>query len=110
MTSAIWVGATVRRYNGANIPAVLQNRGAEEAGAIFIVIDRLNGTGDLYGPAPQSLFDGARPADRAFQRLLTAQPGFEISARLERERKFDPDLWIIGIDDHEGRTFFDVVP
>lgn len=109
ITSALWVAATVRRYNDAGIPAVLQSRGAEEAGAIFIVVDRLDGTSDLYGPAPQAMFDEAHPNERSFQKLLDRQPGFEIAARLERERKFDPDLWIVAIDDRDGRCFFDVL-
>ena len=45
--------------------AVVRRRGAEEAGAIFIKIARLDGTAELYGPAPQAAFDEARPTDRA---------------------------------------------
>lgn len=109
LTSSFWVAALVRRYNQENLPALLQRRGAEEAGAVFIVIDRLDGTSDLYGPAPQAFFDDARPTERSFQKLISAGSGLDIAERLERESRFDPDLWVVVIEDRNGTTFFDVV-
>jgi hypothetical protein len=87
---------------------MLARRGAEEAGAIFIIVDLLNGAADLYGPAPQSLFvEEGGPTDRLFQRLVAAQPLPEIDARLDREIRFDPDLWIVTVEDRAGRVFFE---
>ena len=66
LKSGIWVAAYLRRCNVEGVFAAVRRRGAEEAGAIFIKINRLDGTGTLYGPAPQAAFDDARPADRMF--------------------------------------------
>ena len=55
--------------------AALRRRGAEEAGAIFIKVNRLDGTGTLYGPAPQTAFDEAQPSDRGISRLCWAATG-----------------------------------
>ncbi len=60
LRSDIFVAAYVRRRNGENALRVVRKRGAAEAGAIFICIDRRDGTVDLYGPAPQTAFDDAR--------------------------------------------------
>ncbi len=30
-----------------------------------------------------------------------------VTARLDRERSFDPDLWIVEIEDREARVFFE---
>ncbi len=104
----IWVSAYLRRcaYEGA--PAVLRRRGAAEAGAIFVKIDRLDGSAALFGPAPQSeVKDGY---DRLFARLHRdpwIAPA-EADAKLAREITFDPDLWIIETEDRLGRIFFDV--
>ena len=89
----------------------VRRRGAEEAGAIFIKINRLDGTGELYGPAPQSAFDEAHPADRAFSRCLRVQTAAEadIEAYLTRQIRFDPDVWILEIEDRAGRHFLDQV-
>ena len=54
LRSDIWVQAFIRRCAVEGAPAVLRWRGAAEAGAIFILIDRLDATCALYGPAPQS--------------------------------------------------------
>lgn len=107
--SDFWVSAQLRRCAGAGIDAVLRRRGAAEAGAIFVTVDRLDGTTDLYGPAPQS----AVPADelgRVFTLVADGQPSVEVAARMAREVRFDPDLWWMGIDDRGGRHFLDLVP
>jgi hypothetical protein len=109
VTSALWVSALVRRYYGMGAIATVARRGAEEAGAIFILVDQLGGMTDLYGPAPQSSFDEARPSDRLFQKLANSENAEAISARVERERKFDPDLWVVAIEDRDGRLLFETV-
>ena len=54
LKSAIWVAAYVRRCYVEGASAVVRRRGAEEAGAIFIKISRLDGTAALFAPAPQA--------------------------------------------------------
>jgi hypothetical protein len=110
LKSAIWVAAFVRRCHLEGAFAAVRQRGAEEAGAIFVKISRLDGTAALYGPAPQSAFDEARPGDRKFVPSFAA--GFvaeaDVEARLDRERKFDADLWIVEVEDRAGRHFLDL--
>jgi hypothetical protein len=91
------------------VSAVVIRRGAEEAGAIFVIVDRLDGTVDLYGPAPQTAFGDERPSDRLFQLLREKVPGAEADKRLARERDFDPDLWIVAIEDRAGRPFVELM-
>jgi hypothetical protein len=104
----IWVSAYLRRCAHEDASAVLRRRGAPEAGAIFVKIDRLDGSAALFGPAPQSeVKDGY---DRLFARLHSAPwiAPAEADAKLAREITFDPDLWIIETEDRLGRYFFDV--
>src|SRR5689334_24184130 len=70
LKTGIWVAAYLRRCNVEGIFAAVRRRGAEEAGAVFVKVNRLDGTGALYGPAPQSAFDEAQPADRLFVVLI----------------------------------------
>jgi hypothetical protein len=109
LKSAIWVSAYIRRCQTEGVFAVLRRRGAEEAGSIFIKVNRLDGTADLYGPAPQTAFDDERPIDRAFTASVKEQPAAEaaIEERLTRELRFDPDLWIVEVEDRAGRHFLD---
>src|SRR5437868_11704925 len=96
LKSGIWVAAYIRRCQVEGVQAVLRRRGAEEAGAVFIKVSKLNGTADVYGPAPQSTFDEARPADRAFIRALKTQCAAEADAEsfLALQIKLASDLWI----------------
>jgi hypothetical protein len=111
LKSAIWVGAYLRRCNVEGVFAAVRKRGAEEAGAIFIKVNRLDGTADLYGPAPQSELAEASPVDRAFSRCLAGEavPEDKVEARIGRELRFDPDAWVLEIEDRAGRHFLDSV-
>jgi hypothetical protein len=109
LKSALWVAAYLRRCQVEGTFGVVRRRGAEEAGAIYIRIDRLNGTSDLFGPAPQSEIDSSR-GDRSFVPCLAELPAPDaaVEAYLAREIKFDPDVWIVEIEDAAGRNFLDV--
>jgi hypothetical protein len=113
LKSGIWVAAYLRRCAIEGAYGVVRRHGAEEAGAIFVKIDRLDGSAELFGPAPQAAFDEARPADRVFIACLKANPAadIEVETYLARQIRFDPDLWIIEVEDRAGRNFLDrIVP
>jgi|SRR5262245_37774920 len=112
LKSGIWVAAYLRRCAVEGVFAAVRRRGADEAGAIFIKINRLDGTAVLYGPAPQSAFEEARPAERIFTAAIgqsKSATDLEIEARLVKEIRFDPDLWIVEVEDRSGRSFLDNV-
>jgi hypothetical protein len=111
LKTALWVAAYLRRCQVEGAFAVVRRRGAEEAGAIFIRICRLDGTSDLFGPAPQSEFDAAGDTDRAFSPSLKQLPSPDAAVEnyLAREIKFDPDVWIVEVEDRTGRNFLNLV-
>jgi hypothetical protein len=106
--SDFWVSAHLRRCAVEGVDAVLRRRGSDEAGAIFVTLDRLDGSVDLFGPAPQTLV----PEDelgRLFAPILSGAAPPDVEARMRRELSFDPDLWWISIDDRGGRSFLEIV-
>ncbi|RBP16362.1 hypothetical protein DFR50_1053 [Roseiarcus fermentans] len=108
----IWVAAYLRRRNADGAFAALRRRGAAEAGAIVVKLDRLDGRAALYGPAPQSLSAEAPPGvDRVFTRMHDAEwiDPAEAEARLARQVRFDPDLWIVEVEDRNGEPRIDLV-
>ncbi len=110
LKSGIWVAAYLRRCGIEGAFAAVRRRGAEEAGAVFIKVNRLDGSAVLYGPAPQAVFDGAKPAERMFTVILGREaPAAEadIEARLLREIRYDTDIWILEVEDRGGRHFLD---
>lgn len=110
LKSAIWVAAYLRRCQTEGVFGAVLRRGAEEAGAIFVKLALLDGNAILYTPAPQSTYDDSRPVDRVFA-PSPPQPVDErkIEERLQKEIRFDPDLWIVEIEDKAGRHFLDLV-
>jgi hypothetical protein len=109
LRSDFWVAALRRRAEAAGAFISIARRGAEEAGAIFIQVDRRDGRFDLYGPAPQSVFDGSA-SDRLFTLLAREASEEATRKRIEQEMNFDPDLWLVDIEDKEGRAFIETVP
>jgi hypothetical protein len=109
LRSDIWVAAYLRRVAVEGAAAALRRRGAAEAGAIWIKIDRLDGRAALYGPAPQSEF-GERGIERLWLRAHTeawvAPEACE--RRVAREIAFDPDLWLVEVEDRDGRNWLDL--
>lgn len=86
----------------------IARRGAQEAGAVFIGVDRRDGRHDLYGPAPQAFFEEDAPADRIFMRYLEDATPEAVAERMASEMRFDPDLWLVDIEDAAGRAFVDI--
>jgi hypothetical protein len=109
LRSDFWVSAYIRRCAVEGAEALLRRRGAAEAGAIFVKVDRLDGQAALFGPAPQT-----ETAERGVERLWTRlhkDTWIEPAAaedRLRRELSFDPDLWIVEVEDRPGRHFLDL--
>ena len=108
LKSGFFVAAYLRRAALEGAAAVLRRRGSEEAGAIFVKVDRLDGTAALYGPAPQSLI-GDDDGVRRFIRLTPdgATP-LDAEERLQRQIGYDPDLWAVEAEDRQGRHFLDL--
>jgi hypothetical protein len=102
LKAEIWIQAYIRICAAEGVPAVLVKRGDADAGAIFIKLNRLDGTAELFRPAPAGL-SGAE-SDRSWVRATPApMPEAEADAMLRREREFDGDLWVVELEDARGR-------
>lgn len=102
LSSEFWISAYIRQCQTDGDFAALTERGAAHGGAIFVVINRLDGLFDLYGPAPQSLLgDKHDKDDRVFYQLLGGGTEADTIDQLQKEKRFDADLWVI---ERESRT------
>ncbi len=109
LKSSIWVAAYLRRCQTEGVFGAVRRRGAEEAGAVLSRSRLLDGNAMLYAPAPQAVYDDSRPIERFFT-PISPQPIAEASVeeRLAKEIRFDPDAWIVEIEDKAGRHFLDL--
>jgi hypothetical protein len=105
LKSEIWVKAYLRRCAGHGAPAVIARHGDDDAGAIYILINRLDGHAILFGPAPAGRDDS--DLGRLFAPCLAGRlvPETEAQSYLAREMRIDSDLWIIEVEDRQGRHF-----
>lgn len=91
----------MRKCNGQGKFCTVAAKGAAEAGAIFVIINRLDGRFHLFGPAPGPAFDDH--GDRRFiEELPFPATEADVTTLLVRRRKFDSDLWIVEVEDRDG--------
>jgi hypothetical protein len=106
LKSKIYVQALIRRAEVQGAAAYLLRSGAEEAGAVFIKINRLDGTCEVLSPAQRLGSEGE--GERFWTRPLGANADEAAAAEyFARQLRFDPDIWIVEIEDREGRVFVD---
>ena len=105
LRSDIWVDAYRRRCEKLGGFVTVCRRGSGEAGVIFLCVNRADRMVDVYGPAPQSAYTQAGMS-RKFLRL-NKEPWtlLDMEPFLDKQMRFDPDLWILDIDDGRGRHF-----
>ena len=100
LSTDIWVGALIRRAELAGAFAVVARKGDPRAGAVLVkVLDRRGGTARLYSEATRG--DG----ERVWMQPVPSEAEADLDAYIERSRRIDPDIWVIEIDDAEGRHF-----
>jgi hypothetical protein len=101
LKSEVWVQAFMRRCNVEGKYCTIAARGAAEAGAVFIIVNRLDRRFHLFGPAPGPAFD--ENGDRRFiVELPFPASEADVTALLARRKKFDSDLWIVEVEDRDG--------
>jgi len=100
LTADFWVRAYLARLRLADIPAFVTSRGDETAGAVVVKVNRLDGTAAAF----------ARSYDATGARVwapLVEGAEAVVDAAVARQRSFDPDLWIVEVEDREGRSLLD---
>jgi hypothetical protein len=101
LASGVWVAAYLTRLRLADIPAYVTAKGDSEAGAVVVKVALLDGTARAY-ERRSDLMTGARAWI-----VLAEGVEAEVDALLARARSRDPDLWMIELEDRQGRTLLD---
>ncbi|PCI04324.1 MAG: hypothetical protein COB78_08365 [Hyphomicrobiales bacterium] len=98
LKSDIWVSAFLRTEQGRGAYVTVLQKGALDAGAIFIIQNHLNGEFSLFSPAPQSFFEEEDDGGRKFEHIVRHSHEGDVTEYLERQKKFDSDIWIIEVE------------
>ncbi len=100
LTTEFWVGAYLRRLQHEGVPAFVNAKGDRTAGAVMVKLSTLDGKAQVYQRTVSG--DGGRMWSVIFEGDDAAA-----DASLSRQRRIDPDLWIIEIEDKEARHLLD---
>mgnify|MGYP005990884151 CR=1 FL=1 len=101
LTADIWVSAYLTRLRLSEIPAFVVQKGDATAGAVLIKLNTLDGQACCY----QRSFD-LMTGDRKWVVLSDgAEP--DVDGSIAKQRGFDPDLWVIEVEDKQGRHLLD---
>jgi len=100
LSSDLWVGALIRRAEVAGASATVARRGDARAGTVLVkAYDTLARRARLFSEAFG--MDG----ERLWIQPVESDLESDIDAFIQRQVQFDPDLWVIEIEDREGRHF-----
>jgi hypothetical protein len=107
LKAGIWIKAYIRRLASEGVMAVVVRHGDDDAGAVFIRVNRLDGSSNLFGPAPAGLDEAQM--ERPMMALFDGRPvrDEEADVYLKRQRSFDSDLWIVEVESRDGRHYLD---
>ncbi|MDF1803723.1 DUF1491 family protein [Thalassovita sp.] len=101
LTARFWVDAYMTRLRLYDIPAFVVAHGDDTAGAVLVKLNTLDGVAQVF----QRSFD-LMSGDRKWIELSSG-PEPDVDAAITRQRGFDPDLWVIEVEDRAGRHLLD---
>ncbi len=97
LTADFWVHAYLARLRFQEIPAFVVTHGDDTAGAVLVKLNTLDGQAVAF----QRSFD-LLSGERQWVELSSGLEG-DVDAAIQRQRSFDPDLWVIEVEDRLGR-------
>lgn len=101
LATHIWVSAYLARLMQNGIFAHIAAHGDDTAGAVAVKLATMNGKASLYtrasGPDGRILWHA----------LVEDEPEPDVDAAVARRRSFDPDLWVVEVEDPRGRHMLD---
>lgn len=103
----IWVKAYLRRCFAFGLTGVVSRRGDSKAGSVFVRVFSDKENVRLLCPAPGESLDA-----RGERRWLSVSGLTPMSAEaadeyLEKQIRYDPDIWVVDVDDKAGSGLLD---
>lgn len=101
LSTDLWISATLRRAACEGIPITVVQKGDPSCGTILLKVATLDGFATVYSEVRLEDEIFWSPAPRA-----NRVPEHEADLYLEKQADFDPDLWIVEVEDKKGRLWF----
>lgn len=102
IASDVWVAALIRRAEIEGAFATVARRGDARGGAVMVkAFDTSTRRARLFARATG--LDG----EARWIQPAASDDEAELDAYVERQVRYDPDLWLVEIEDRQGRHFLD---
>ncbi len=98
LKTSIWVSALLRTAQSGGAYGLLSKTGDHDAGAVLVKVATLDGMASLFQSAND--ISGVRI-------WMNSGPMSEreIDEKIKKRLQSDPDLWVVEIEDRQGRHF-----
>ena len=101
LPTEFWVQALIRRADLQGASAVVVRRGDARAGAVLVKAVNLRTRGaQLFAEALRG-----PEGERVWMQPHPGAPEPDLDAYAERQTRYDSDLWIVEVEDRDGRHF-----
>ena len=97
----LYIKAHVKRLGVAGIPAYVIRHGDDDAGDLIVKLSTLDGKASMF----QREYN-LDTSERTWVRVLEASET-EVDAAIQTQCGFDPDVWVLEIEDRKGRHFLE---
>jgi len=101
LTARFWVDAYLARLRVYDIPAFVVAHGDDTGGAVLVKLATLDGNAVAF----QRSFDLMTGARQWVDLAKGAER--DVDEAIRRQRSYDPDLWVIEVEDRAGRHLLD---
>ncbi|MGH7030232.1 MAG: DUF1491 family protein [Stellaceae bacterium] len=101
LKTGLWVKTLIRRCDLAAVAAVVVSRGDEDSGAVLI---KLNGRDDGCSVLAQAR---GPDGELLWMRATGAVAEADADAYISRQRRRDPDLWVVEIESGSPASVLD---
>ena len=101
LATQFWVQAYLQRLQLEGIMGYVVAHGDDTAGAVLIKLSTLDGQAVLYQRSVDLM-----TGDRQWVELASGAEA-DVDASATKQRSFDPDIWVIEVEDRQGRHLLD---
>lgn len=101
LTARLWIDAYLTRLRLNDIPAFVVAHGDDTGGAVLVKLNTLDGQAKAF----QRSFD-IMTGERNWVPLVEGDE-VTVDAAITRQRSYDPDLWVVEVEDRKGRHLLD---
>jgi hypothetical protein len=97
LTARFWVDAYITRLRLRDIPCFVVSHGDDTAGAVLVKLNTLDGNATAFHRS----FD-LSTGERKWIEMISGREA-EVDESIARQRRTDPDLWVLEVEDRAGR-------